>query len=80
MKGKGGRGRGYSLVEERDVTIAKALMFVIKRAIQKEESEEGDEGEFLVADPEGWISAVDVVCLLRVARSEYKTPMLIYCL
>ncbi len=69
MKGKGSRGRGYSLVEERDVTIAKALMFVIKRAIQKEEAEEGDEGEFLVADPEGWVGAVDVVCLPRVARS-----------
>ena len=61
MKGKGGRGRGYSVVEERDVTVAKALMFVVKRAIQKEELEEGEEGEFLVADPEGWVSVADVV-------------------
>jgi hypothetical protein len=62
MKGKGGRQRGYSVIEERDVTLAKAVMFVIKRAIQKEGVEEGDEGEYLVADPEGWVSVADVVC------------------
>lgn len=61
MKGKGGRQRGYSVVEDRDVTVAKALMFVVKRAIQKEETEEGDDGEYLVADPEGWVSVADVV-------------------
>lgn len=61
MKGKGGQQRRYSVVEERDVSIAKALMFVVKRAIQKEEVEEGDDGEFLVADPEGWIGVSDVV-------------------
>lgn len=61
VKGKGGRGRSYSVVEERDLTIGKALMFVIKRAIQ-DELEEGEEGEFLVADAEGWINVGDVVC------------------
>ena len=65
MKGKGGRQRGYSVVEEWDVTVAKALMFVVKRAIQKDEAEEGGDGEYLVADPEGWISVADVVCVLR---------------
>lgn len=67
MKGKGGRARGYSVVEERDVTVAKALMFVIKRAIQKDEMEEGDEGEYLVADPEGWVDVPDVLAHSRVA-------------
>jgi hypothetical protein len=62
IKGKGGKQRGYSVVEDRDVTLAKALMFVVKRAIQKEETEEGDDGEYLVADPEGWVSVADVVC------------------
>jgi len=62
MKGKGGRQRGYSVVEERDVTVAKALMFVVKRAIQREDVEEGDDGEYLVADPEGWTNVADVVC------------------
>ena len=64
IKGKGGKQRGYSVVEDRDVTLAKALMFVVKRAIQKEETEEGDDGEYLVADPEGWVSVADVVCPL----------------
>jgi hypothetical protein len=68
MKGKGNRQRGYSVVEERDVTIAKALMFVVKRAIQKGEVEEGEEGEYLVADPEGWISLANVVCPLRATH------------
>jgi hypothetical protein len=62
VKGKGGRQRGYSVVEERDVAIAKALMFVVKRAVQKEDVEEADDGEHLVADPEGWVSVADVVC------------------
>ncbi|KAL2255548.1 hypothetical protein VTK26DRAFT_3145 [Humicola hyalothermophila] len=66
MKGRAGRGRGYSVVEERDVTIAKALMFVVKRAIQKEELGEGEEGEFLVADPEGWVSLADVLAHSRI--------------
>jgi hypothetical protein len=65
MKGKGGQQRRYSVVEERDVSIAKALMFVVKRAVQKDEGEEEDDGEFLVADPEGWISVADVVCARR---------------
>ncbi|KAK4234042.1 hypothetical protein C8A03DRAFT_18990 [Achaetomium macrosporum] len=64
--GRPGRQRGYSVVEERDVTIAKALMFVVKRAIQKEEVEEGDDGEYLVADPEGWVSVADVLAHSRV--------------
>jgi 2'-phosphotransferase len=67
MKGKGIRQRGYSVVEERDVTIAKALMFVVKRAIQKEEVEEGEDGEYLVADPEGWISLADVIVHSRIS-------------
>jgi len=67
MKGKGGRQRGYSVVEERDVTIAKALMFVVKRAIQKEDVEEDEEGEYLVANPEGWINLADVLAHSRIS-------------
>ncbi|KAH6651407.1 hypothetical protein F5144DRAFT_544324 [Chaetomium tenue] len=67
MKGKGGRQRGYSVVEEREVTIAKALMFVVKRAIQKEDVEDDEDGEYLVADPEGWISLADVLAHSRIS-------------
>ncbi|SPQ17583.1 5986a4a7-7e21-4310-b013-2e0360469321 [Thermothielavioides terrestris] len=67
VKGKGGRQRGYSVVEERDVAIAKALMFVVKRAVQKEDVEEADDGEHLVADPEGWVSVADVLAHPRIS-------------
>ncbi|KAK4118073.1 hypothetical protein N657DRAFT_667344 [Parathielavia appendiculata] len=67
MKGKGGRQRGYSVVEERDVTLAKAVMFVVKRAIQREEVEDGDDREFLVVDPEGWVSVADLLVHSRIS-------------
>ncbi|KAH8820886.1 putative tRNA 2'-phosphotransferase 1 [Xylogone sp. PMI_703] len=57
-KGKS-RGRGYSLVDDREVTIAKALSFVLKRTIQEGE-EEGIE-ERLVADSEGWVDCDDIL-------------------
>ncbi|KAL2015115.1 hypothetical protein VTK56DRAFT_6289 [Thermocarpiscus australiensis] len=67
MKGKGGRGRGYSAVEERDAIVANALMFVLKRTIQKEDVKEEDEGEHVVADQEGWASVPDVLAHSRIA-------------
>jgi 2'-phosphotransferase len=68
MSFKGGKNarqqRRSSIIEDRDTTIAKALMFVVKRAIQKEEVDEEDDeaGEYVVADPEGWVNLADVVC------------------
>lgn len=59
VKGKG-RGRGYSVVEEREVQISKALTWVLKRTVgEGEEQEEGDEK--LVADAEGWVDCEEVV-------------------
>jgi hypothetical protein len=56
------RGRGYSTVDERDVLISKALLFVLKRTV--DESEEQEEGaEKLVADSEGWVDCDDIVNL-----------------
>ncbi len=55
-----GRGRGYSVVDDREVLISKALTWVLKRTIQ--EGEEQDEGEEkLVADSEGWVDCEEVV-------------------
>ncbi|KAK3904536.1 hypothetical protein C8A05DRAFT_13602 [Staphylotrichum tortipilum] len=65
VKGKG--TRRYSVVEDRDVTAAKALMFVVKRAIQQDDVEDGDDGEYLVADPEGWIGVADVLAHSRIS-------------
>ncbi|KAK4202877.1 hypothetical protein QBC40DRAFT_346615 [Triangularia verruculosa] len=75
-RGMSVKGRRYSVVEERDTTIAKALMFVIKRAIQREEAAE-DEGETergcLVADADGWIALSDVLAHSRIR--EHNTSL-----
>ncbi|KAK4223837.1 hypothetical protein QBC38DRAFT_398817 [Podospora fimiseda] len=74
-----GSGRRYSVVEERDTSIAKALMFVVKRAIQEEEAKEDAEedgtsnSEYLVADSQGWISVSSVLVHHRI--SEYGTDL-----
>ncbi|KAK3985084.1 hypothetical protein QBC44DRAFT_405723 [Cladorrhinum sp. PSN332] len=81
MSFKGNRpgGRRYSVVEERDTSIAKALMFVVKRAIQEEEAKEDTEedgtlnSEYLVADAEGWIPVSSVLSHHRI--SEYRTDL-----
>ncbi|KAK0658073.1 hypothetical protein B0T16DRAFT_453476 [Cercophora newfieldiana] len=58
----GNRGRGYSVHEDRDVSIAKALMFVLKRTIKEDEVDEEDEEDHrLVADAEGWVGLDDVL-------------------
>jgi 2'-phosphotransferase len=58
-KGKS-RGRGYSVVDDREVLIAKALNRVLKRTIEEDgEQEEGDDK--LVADSEGWVDCEEVV-------------------
>ena len=59
-----GRGRGYSVVDDREGMISKALTWVLKRTI--EEGEEQAEGEEkLVADSEGWVDCEQVVSLIQ---------------
>ena len=54
------RGRGYSVVDDREVTISKALNFVLKRTVEAGvEQEEGEKK--IVADSEGWASCQEVV-------------------
>lgn len=55
---KSKRGRGYSVVDDRETLISKALIFALKRTV--EEGEEGED-EKLVADSEGWVDVEDVV-------------------
>lgn len=67
-KGNKTRGRGYSIVDEREVMISKALSWVLKRTV--EEGEEQEEGaDKLVADSEGWVDCEEVV-------SSTLTPLL----
>ena len=65
VKGKNGKGRSYSIVEDRDVSIAKALMFVLKRTITEGEVDEEEEVDNVVADAEGWVPLDHVVCVAR---------------
>ncbi|PSS27470.1 hypothetical protein M430DRAFT_154557 [Amorphotheca resinae ATCC 22711] len=59
-KGNKTRGRGYSIVDEREVMISKALSWVLKRTV--EEGEEQEEGaDKLVADSEGWVDCEEVL-------------------
>lgn len=54
------RGRGYSVAEDRETIVTKALTFVMKRTVtEDEEQAEGDEK--LVADEEGWVDVDDLV-------------------
>lgn len=55
-----GRGRGYSVVDDREGLISKALTWVLKRTI--EEGEEQEEGvEKLVASSDGWVDCEELV-------------------
>ncbi|RDW79781.1 putative tRNA 2'-phosphotransferase 1 [Coleophoma cylindrospora] len=51
------RGRGYSVVDDREVTISKAISFVLKRTT--EEGEEEEEGKLVASD--GWVDCEDVL-------------------
>ncbi|KAK8021628.1 hypothetical protein PG990_006766 [Apiospora arundinis] len=65
MKGKSAKGRSYSIVEDSDVTVAKAVSFVLKRAVKADEvieAESGDEElDYIIADAEGWVSVADLL-------------------
>ncbi|KAK8087864.1 hypothetical protein PG997_002825 [Apiospora hydei] len=64
MKGKSAKGRSYSIVEDSDVTVAKAISFLLKRAIKADETEAesaDEDNDYLIADAEGWVSVADLL-------------------
>lgn len=70
VKGKSARGRGYSVVENSEVTVAKAVSFLLKRAIKEDELDSDDEEtEYLISDPEGWVAVPKLVRLRRCTQS-----------
>ncbi|KAK3364690.1 hypothetical protein B0T25DRAFT_71187 [Lasiosphaeria hispida] len=70
IKGKNGKGRGYSVKEDRDQTLAKALLFVLKRTITETEAKEDEEGEKVVADAEGWVGVDNVLAHPKLVELE----------
>ncbi|KAN0108511.1 RNA 2'-phosphotransferase, Tpt1 / KptA family domain containing protein [Hyaloscypha variabilis] len=74
-KGNKARGRGYSIVDERDVMVSKALTWVLKRTI--EEGDEQDEGEEkLVADSEGFVDCEDLLAQPHLSALQVTFPEL----
>ncbi|KAF4627681.1 hypothetical protein G7Y89_g10472 [Cudoniella acicularis] len=57
---KKGRGRGYSVVDDREGMVSKALTWVLKRTITKGEEQDNGE-EKLVADANGWVDCEEVL-------------------
>ncbi|TAQ90969.1 hypothetical protein B7494_g694 [Chlorociboria aeruginascens] len=75
VKGNKTRGRGYSVVEDREAMISKALSWVLKRTVEEGEEKEGEDK--LVADSEGWADCEAVlnrpnVSILEVTLSELQ--------
>ena len=70
---KGKRTRGYSVVDDRETLVSKALTWVLKRTV--EEGEEQEEGlEQLVADHDGWVDCEEVVRFHPHSPKPHKTP------
>ncbi|KAG9231954.1 putative tRNA 2'-phosphotransferase 1 [Amylocarpus encephaloides] len=67
---KKGRGRGYSVIDDREVTISKALNWVLKRTIKKGEAQEEGTEEKLVADAEGWVDCEEVLAKPNLVELE----------
>ncbi|PQE32862.1 hypothetical protein CJF32_00001334 [Rutstroemia sp. NJR-2017a WRK4] len=69
------RQRGYSIVDEREANITRALTKLLKRTTEESESEEQEDGaEKLVSDPEGWFNCEKV--LNKLASLELSLPEL----
>ncbi|KAM3075356.1 hypothetical protein ACMFMG_007206 [Clarireedia jacksonii] len=69
------RQRGYSLVDEREANITRALTKLLKRTTEESESEEQEDGaEKLVPVTDGWFSCEKV--LTKLASLELTLPEL----
>ena len=67
VKGKA-RGRGYSVVDDREVLIAKALSWALKRTVDEDDEQEDGDNK-LVADSEGWVDCEEIVSSTPPFRS-----------
>ncbi|KAI1270359.1 putative tRNA 2'-phosphotransferase 1 [Xylariaceae sp. FL1019] len=66
VNGKSG-GRGYRVTENADATVAKAVAFVLKRAVQESELDpEADDEDLLICNADGWVSVADLLIQTRM--------------
>ncbi|KAI8633899.1 putative tRNA 2'-phosphotransferase 1 [Xylariaceae sp. FL1651] len=62
VNGKSAGGKGYRVVENADATIAKAVTFVLKRAVLEDDIDsEAEQDEHLICDAEGWVSVASLL-------------------
>ncbi|KAF5877066.1 putative trna 2 -phosphotransferase 1 protein [Botrytis fragariae] len=54
------RQRGYSIIAERDSTVTRALIKLLKRSVEQD-LEQGENSEKLIADSEGWFNCEKVL-------------------
>lgn len=70
VNGKSAGGKGYRVVENADATVAKAVAFVLKRAVSNDELESDAEDDYLICDAEGWVQVRDLVRLIARCPSQ----------
>ncbi|KAJ3568888.1 hypothetical protein NPX13_g6269 [Xylaria arbuscula] len=62
VNGKSAGGKGYRVVENADATVAKAVAFVLKRAVLQDELDsEAEDDDYLICDAEGWVEVRDLL-------------------
>ncbi|GAW21023.1 hypothetical protein ANO14919_105360 [Xylariales sp. No.14919] len=62
VNGKSAGGKGYRVVENADSTVAKAVAFVLKRAVLQDELDsEAEEDDYLICNAEGWVGVADLL-------------------
>ncbi|KAK5629023.1 hypothetical protein RRF57_004738 [Xylaria bambusicola] len=61
VNGKSAGGKGYRVVENADATVAKAVAFVLKRAVSQDELDSEVEDDYLISDADGWVGVADLL-------------------
>ncbi|KAI0509378.1 putative tRNA 2'-phosphotransferase 1 [Xylaria bambusicola] len=61
VNGKSAGGKGYRVVENADATVAKAVAFVLKRAVSQDELDSEVEDDYLICDTDGWVGVADLL-------------------
>jgi 2'-phosphotransferase len=66
--------RGYSIQEDRETTVSKAIAFALKRAIPDEDGS-GSEDEHLTANADGWVDLDDLVSFKGIEPQIQRFPL-----
>ncbi|CAD6500611.1 BgTH12-06321 [Blumeria graminis f. sp. triticale] len=72
------RGRGYSVIDERETLIAKAILRLLKRTVEEDEEQEKEkeEEEVVVPDLDGWFGVDAILAHSSLAAFRATLPEL----